>query len=98
MEDMKKLWEVFANEADNNVSIVELRTMLRALDIDPSEDELDMVTKQIDPKENGFFDFPSLVTVMEDKLRDIDTPEELLKELKKLDRDQDGRIPNPEFK
>ncbi len=98
MEDMKRLWEVFANEADNTVSIVELRTIMRALDLDPSEDELIAVNNQIDPEEKGFFDFPGLVLVMEDKLKDVDTPEDLLEEFKKLDRDQDGRIPNPEFK
>lgn len=35
---------------------------------------------------------------MEEKLRDVDTMEDLLEQLKKLDRDKDGKIPNPEFK
>ena len=35
---------------------------------------------------------------MEEKLRDIDTVEDLLEQLKMLDRDKDGKIPNPEFK
>lgn len=35
---------------------------------------------------------------MEEKLKETDTMEDLLEELKKLDRDQDGRIPNPQFK
>jgi Ca2+-binding EF-hand superfamily protein len=35
---------------------------------------------------------------MEEKLRDVDTPEDLLEQLRKLDRDKDGKIANPEFK
>jgi Ca2+-binding EF-hand superfamily protein len=35
---------------------------------------------------------------MEEKLRDVDTAEDLLEQLKKLDRDRDGKIPSPEFK
>jgi calmodulin len=35
---------------------------------------------------------------MEEKLRDIDTLEDLLEQMKKLDRDKDGKIANPEFK
>ena len=35
---------------------------------------------------------------MEEKLKDVDTLEDLLVEFKKLDKDKDGRIPNPEFK
>jgi Ca2+-binding EF-hand superfamily protein len=35
---------------------------------------------------------------MEEKLRDVDTVEDLMEQLKKLDRDKDGKIPNPEIK
>ena len=35
---------------------------------------------------------------MEDKLKDMDTAEDLIKQLEKLDRDNDGKIPTPEFK
>ena len=35
---------------------------------------------------------------MEDKLKDKDTPEDMMKELRYLDRDHDERIPVPEFK
>ena len=35
---------------------------------------------------------------MEDKLKDKDTPEDMMAELRHLDRDKDERIPIPEFK
>ena len=35
---------------------------------------------------------------MEEKLRDIDTADDLMEQLRKLDRDKDGKIPTPEFK
>ncbi len=35
---------------------------------------------------------------MEEKLRDVDTVEDLLEFVKKLDKDKDGKIANPEFK
>ena len=71
---------------------------MRALDIDPSEDELEFLTKQADPEQTGFFTFGKLREIMEEKLKDIDTLEDLMEQLKKLDRDKDGKIPNPEFK
>ena len=49
MEDMRNIWSVFDLDQKNQVSIIELRTILRALDIDPSEDELDVIEKRIDP-------------------------------------------------
>ena len=35
---------------------------------------------------------------MEDKLKETDTMEDLIEQLKKLDKDNDGKIPAPEFK
>jgi calmodulin len=95
---MRNIWSVFDLENRNQVSIVELRTILRALDIDPSADELAHISKQIDPAKLGYFTFEKLNEVMEEKLRDVDTAEDLLVQLRKLDRDKDGKIPTPEFK
>ena len=35
---------------------------------------------------------------MEDKLKEVDTYEDLIEEFKKLDKNDDGIIPAPEFK
>ena len=35
---------------------------------------------------------------MEEQLKEKDTMEDLLEQLKKLDKDNDGKIPSPEFK
>ena len=53
------------------------------------------MVKRIDPEQTGFFTFDTLHAVMEDKLKDVDTMEDLLEELKKLDVDKDGKIANP---
>jgi len=43
--DMRNIWSVFDLDNRNQVSNVELRTILRALDIDPSADELAQISK-----------------------------------------------------
>ena len=98
MEDMRNVWSVFDIEGTGQVSVNELRTILRALDIDPNEDELEDILKKVDKQGTGMFTFESLNDVMEDKLKDVDTLEDLMEQLKRLDKDKDGRIPNPEFK
>lgn len=80
------------------MSVIELRTILRALDIDPNPDELEYIRNRIDPDGTGFMTFEKLNEVMEEKLKDTDTVEDLVEMLRKLDKDQDGRIPNPQFK
>jgi len=71
---------------------------LRALDLDLGDEELDLLTVRIDPDQTGFFSYGKLKEIMEEKMRDVDTMEDLLEQLRKLDRDKDGKIPNPEFK
>ena len=52
----------------------------------------------IDPENTGMITFDYLNIVMEDKLKETDTVEDLIEQLKKLDTDGDGKIPSPEFK
>ena len=52
----------------------------------------------IDPDGSGVIKYAKLKEVMEDKLKDKDTPEDMMRELKHLDRDKDDKIPVPEFR
>merc|ERR1719263_440815 len=56
------------------------------------------VRNMIDPDNTGFITFARLTFVMEDKLKETDTVEDLIEQLKNLDKDHDGKIPAPEFK
>ena len=99
MKDMQNIWSVFDTDNTNKVTIDELRTIMRALDVTcDDEGTLDLIRSQIDPENTGFITFENLTIVMEDKLKETDTMEDLIEQLKKLDKDNDGKIPAPEFK
>ena len=98
MADILNIWSVFAEDR-NEVSVSELKTIMRALDVNVSSDEiLEDIEKMIDPDGKGSFTLESLKLVMEEQLKEKDTIEDLIEQLKKLDKDNDGRIPAPEFK
>ena len=78
MEDMKRLWDVFDTGATNAVPMQELSVIMRALDVALNEKEMETVIKQIDPEGEGVIKFERLLSVMEDKLKDIDTYEDLV--------------------
>lgn len=71
---------------------------MRALDFDLNPTELAECRKEIDPNNTGFIQFEMLKKVMEGRLKEVDTYEDLIKEFNLLDKDGDGRIPAPEFK
>ena len=95
---MENVWNVFDLQRTHSVEIKHLRTIMRALDFNLAPEELEITRKQIDPDDSGFITYARLKLVMEDKLKDTDTPEDMLAFLKHLDRDKDGKIPVPEFK
>ena len=71
---------------------------MRALDFDLNEEELERCRQQIDPTNSKVIRFANLKLVMEDKLKPVDTYDDVILEFKKLDKDGDGKIPAPEFK
>ena len=99
MLDMKNIFAVFDPDNKDQVTIDELRTIMRALDVPVIDDEaLDEIKEMIYPEGTGHITFARLIVVMEEKLKETDTVEDLLEQLKKLDKDDDGKIPSPEFK
>ena len=72
---------------------------MRALDVQCGEEEvLEGIRQMIDPEGTGFITFENLVLVMDEQLKEKDTKEDLEEMLKKLDKNNDGLIPSPEFK
>ena len=97
-EDMAKLWKVFSDES-GSAQIGELATILRALDVNlPNEHAYEEVRALVDPENKGTFDFAGLQLVMEEKLKEEHTVEDMMNMLKLLDKNDDGEIPTPEFK
>ena len=82
----------------NQVDICHLRVIMRALDIDMSDKDLEATRKMIDPLNEGFIKYANLKLVMEDKLKEVDTYDDLIVMFQRLDKDGDGFIPTPEFK
>ena len=72
------------------VKIKELKTILRALNIDPTDEELDTLVEKCDPTESGVFKYDALKEVMEEKLKEINTKEDLLIELNKISKNQES--------
>ena len=95
---MKALWDVFDLQSTNNVPIAELNTILRALDFDMKPEELAVVRNEIDPENEGFIRFEKLIEVMEEKLKDVETAEDMEKLFKNFDKEGTGEIGAHKFK
>lgn len=54
--------------------------------------------EEADPNNEGVFTKEALVSIMEEKLRDKDTEEELMKRMELIDKSGSGKIALPELK
>ncbi len=76
---MKKIFSVFDHEENDKVTVDELKTIMRALDINVEKDgALERIKKMIDPNDLGYITFAALKNVMEEELRDNDTIEQFI--------------------
>ena len=98
LDDMMNLWSVLELEETNEVPIRQIQKLMRALDFDLSKEELEVCRKQMDPESRGFLRFDAWRKLIEQKMKPVDTYEEVFEELRKLDKDGDNLIPVPEFK
>lgn len=84
--DINALWEIFIDDGTDVVKISKLVTIMWALDVEPVDDvDVNNLVKQADPNNEGVFTKEALVAIMEEKLRDTDTIEELIEWFKLLD-------------
>ena len=76
---MDNIWFVFDRKKENKVSINELRTIMRALDVNVEHPStLHQIKEMIDPEKTGFITYDGLTLVMEDKLKETDTVDDLV--------------------
>ena len=93
-----EVFSVFAQPEEDLVSTDKLGIILRALKQNPTESEIQEFLNKYDSTRRGFLEKRDLYLIMETKLRDTDTLEELLEAFNIFDEDNDGKLSNQEFR
>lgn len=74
---MKNLWKVFDMNDTGKIPIKDFQKIMKALDFNLNPKELAILQKQIDPENTGFITKDNLKIVMEEKLKEVDTYEDM---------------------
>ena len=77
---------------------VELGTIVRALELNPTESEILEMQAKVDPHKSGEFTLEALKSLLANRPKDVDSLEDLKEALRVFDSDKDGRITTEEFK
>ena len=80
--EFKEAFSLFDKDGDGTITTKELGTVMRSLGQNPTEAELQDMINEVDADGNGTIDFPEFLTMMARKMKDTDSEEEILEELK----------------
>ena len=91
-KEYKDAFEMFDKDKDGTITTKELANVMRSLNHDPTEDELNEMIAEVDLDGNGEIDFEEFVTLMNRRSKETDTEEEVLNAFKVFDKEGNGLI------
>ncbi|XP_022760201.1 calmodulin-2/4 isoform X1 [Durio zibethinus] len=80
------------------ITVEELATVIRSLDQNPTEEELQDMINEVDADGNGTIEFAEFLNLMAKKMKETDAEEELKEAFKVFDKDQNGYISATELR
>ena len=97
-DEIEECFDIFDKDKDGQISYVELGTLLRWLKFNPTERELKEFALEFDNMNSNLVNKRTVMKIVDRKLMDTDTIDELVEALKLFDSDRDGRLNVPELR
>ena len=94
----KKIFEMYDNNKDGNVNSIELANILKAIDINVSDEEIRDIIFELDLEGNGEINYEDFLTIVKRREKDVDKEEEVLNAFKLFDKEGNGLININELK
>eukprot|EP00250_Pteridium_aquilinum_P035583 c9686_g1_i1 orf=71-520(+) len=98
IQEFKEAFDLFDKKRDGSIASKDLGTVMRSLGQNPTEAELQDMTKEVDPDGKGTIDFGAFLPLMARKMKDTDSEEELKEAFKVFDKDRNGYISAQELR
>ncbi|MBA0768455.1 hypothetical protein Gotri_017256 [Gossypium trilobum] len=90
--EFKEAFNFFDKDGDGCITVEELATVIKSLDQNPSEEELQDMINEVDADGNGTIEFSEFLNLMAKKMQETDAEEELKEAFRVFDKDLNGYI------
>ena len=97
-QEVLDVFEIFNKEQDDTCEVGALATILRWLKFNPTDGELKTYAKTFDRHMSGKLPLSAVLNVVNKRLAQPDTIDELVEAMKLFDHDNDGKVTVPEFR
>ncbi|KAJ3675584.1 hypothetical protein LUZ60_004626 [Juncus effusus] len=98
ISEYREAFHLFDKNNDGCITKEELKTVIRSLGQNPSDDDLQETIKEVDGDGNGTVEFQEFLTLMSKKFKEIDSDDELKEAFKVFDKDGNGFISASELR
>ena len=96
--EIKEIFALFDKNGKGSVPTSELGTLIRALNLNPTDSEIKEMEQRVDPKDSKSFSLDKLEKIVMERGKDKETLQDLVDALKVFDSDHDGKITVRDFK
>lgn len=90
--DLKEAFELFDTEGEGLIDNKDLKVAIWALGFEPTNEEMQHMILEVDPELTGKLSYDNFLVLMEKKMFDKDTNEEMLKAFRLFDDEGKGSI------
>merc|ERR1712071_311631 len=97
-DELREAFTMFDKNGDGCISGKEIGKVMQSLGQNPTNAEIKDMINDIDTDGNGVIDFPEFVTLMEARMKQVDTCDEIREAFRIFDRDGNGFISAEELK
>ena len=96
--EYKTIFENYPKEKKGCLNTIELANILKAINIDASDEEIKEIIKKLDLEDKKEINYDEFITIINSRDRNIDEEEEVLNAFKVFDKDRNGLININELK
>ena len=98
IDEYKKIFNLHSKEQDGNVNTSELANIFKSINIDASDEEIKEIIQKLDLENKKEINYDEFLTIINQKDKDVDEEEEVLKAFKVFDKEGNGLININELK
>jgi len=91
-EEYEEVFKLFDKDEDGKIESAEIASIVRALGLNPSEEQVQALIKKVDPKGTGQIGVDAVFTAMDGHGIENDSEEKILESFKIFDNQGNGKI------
>ena len=98
IDEYKKIFNLHSKDQDGSVNTSELANIFKSINIDASDEEIKEIIGKLDLENKTEINYEEFLSIINQKDKDVDEEEEVLKAFKVFDKDGNGLININELK